>query len=94
MLTEEQDCTYIELSIRVDDCRLPRKDAFLQRLESLDEGDCDADTSCRLFELNTAPTSFAERHPRFMIVAATATIFLVTLTAEIDYLRASGYYWP
>jgi hypothetical protein len=94
MLTEEQDCTYIELPIRVDDRRLPRQDALLQRLESRMEEDGGADVSCRLFELNAAPTSFAERHPRFVIFAAAVTILLATLTAEIDYLRASGYYWP
>ena len=94
MLTEEQDCTYIELPIRIDERRLPRQHAQPQRLEIRTEEDGGADMSSRLFELNTSPTSFAERHPRFMIFAAAATILLATLTAEVDYLRASGHYWP
>lgn len=94
MLTEEQDCSHIEVLIRIEDRRLPSKDPLHQRLQSRDEGESNADMRSRLFELNTAPASLAERFPRLIIFAAAATILLATLTAEIDYLRASGYSWP
>jgi hypothetical protein len=40
-----------------------------------------------------APASFAERFPRLTILAVAATILLATLTAEIECLRNSGYFW-
>ena len=40
-----------------------------------------------------APASFAERFPRLTIVVVAAGILLATLTAEIDCLRGSGYFW-
>ena len=62
----------------------------------LDNQDCTAlpvsESSLPLFN-QIAPPSFAERFPRLMFVAVAAAILLATVTAEIDCLRGSGYFW-
>ena len=89
MLAEEQKSSSIKLSIHVVERRLPANDALLHRQPSRTEKD-GADS---LFAQNVAPASFAERCPRLMILAVTAGIFLAVITAEVEYLQASGYYW-
>lgn len=35
-----------------------------------------------------------ERFPRLTFLAIAAALLLSALTAEFDYLRGAGYYWP
>ena len=93
MQTEEQECSSIQLSIRVIERGLPGNDALLQPQPSRAEGDAGTDGSSFLLEQNVARPSFAERCPRLTIFAVTACIFLAAITAEVGYLQASGYYW-
>ena len=85
---QEQDRSPLKLTIRVVERRLPNNDISRQPQKSRADGDGP------LFEPNVEPASFAERFPHLMCFAVAATVFLVVLTAEIEYLRASGYYWP
>jgi hypothetical protein len=48
-----------------------------------------------LFEFaGSSPATFAERFPRLMVCAIAASVILTALAAEIECLRAMGYYWP
>lgn len=47
-----------------------------------------------LFEFAAnAPATLAERHPRLTVFAISAAVLLAAVTAEIDCLRGSGYFW-
>jgi hypothetical protein len=89
MPTEEKECSSIKLSIRVVERRHLGNDALPQHQLSRVEGHI----GNRLFEPKVTPAPFAERYPRLTIFAVTAGIFLATITAEVECLRASGYYW-
>ncbi|MGA8086488.1 MAG: hypothetical protein WCA10_04225 [Terracidiphilus sp.] len=48
-----------------------------------------------LFEhAETAPLSLPERFPRLTFVAIAIALLVTALTAEFDYLRGAGYFWP
>ena len=89
MPTEEQECSSITLSLRVVERRDRGNDALPLHQLSREEGHI----GNLLFEPNVTPAPFAERYPRLTILAVTAGIFLAAITAEVEYLRASGYYW-
>ena len=48
----------------------------------------------RLFEFAaSAPATLAERFPHLTVLAISAAVLLAALTAEIECLRGSGYFW-
>jgi hypothetical protein len=51
--------------------------------------------ACHVFEhAQKMPTPLAERFPRLTFLAIALTLLASALTAEFDYLRGAGYYWP
>ena|ERR1700722_12402408 len=51
--------------------------------------------ACHVFEhAQEMPTPLAERFPRLTFLAIALTLLASALTAEFDYLRGAGYYWP
>lgn len=40
------------------------------------------------------PTPLAERFPRLAFSVIALSLLIFVLTAEFDYLRGAGYYWP
>ncbi len=48
-----------------------------------------------LFEsVSEMRTPLPERFPRLTLFAIAAALLAFALTAEFDYLRGAGYYWP
>jgi hypothetical protein len=48
-----------------------------------------------LFEhADGAPLPLPERFPRLTFLAVAIALLLTALTAEFDYLRGAGYFWP
>ena len=48
----------------------------------------------RLFEFAAnAPVTLAERHPHLTVFAISVAVLLTAITAEIDCLTGSGYFW-
>lgn len=40
------------------------------------------------------PAPFPERFPRLTFLAISLLLLISALTAEFEYLRGAGYYWP
>ena len=93
MLTDEKEQISATLTIRIAERQSAGKEELLQYQE--DEVDHESAAVCGpLFELvRNAPATFAERFPRLMVTAVAVAVLLAALTAEIDCLRGSGYYW-
>ena len=50
---------------------------------------------CRLFEhAEDAHIPLPERFPRLTFLAIAIALLASALTAEFDYLRGAGYFWP
>ena len=48
-----------------------------------------------LFEHSaSAPISVSERFPRLTFMAIAIALLVTAVTAEFDYLRGAGYFWP
>ena len=48
----------------------------------------------RLFEFAAnAPATVAERHPHLTVLAVSVAVLLAAITAEIECLAGSGYFW-
>lgn len=93
MVIEEQERTYVEVSIRVEEHKFQGNEALLRRKESPAElYSTDLLGGAPLFA-HIAPASFAERFPRLTFCAVATAILLATLTAEVECLRSSGYFW-
>lgn len=41
-----------------------------------------------------APAPLPERYPRLTFLAISLLLLISALTAEVEYLRGAGYYWP
>ena len=93
MLIEEQESPYIEMPVRID-VRLRTDIETLpnRRVTSVELPGTELAGGLHLFE-QIAPSSFAERYPRLMFCAVAGSILLATVTAEIECLRGSGYFW-
>lgn len=40
------------------------------------------------------PVTLSERYPRLTFLAIAIALLVTALTAEFDYLRGAGYFWP
>jgi hypothetical protein len=90
MLAKERESICATVSLRV----IEHQGAGKEPQRKLDGADEAADASGTLFEFaGSAPATFAERFPHLMVGAIAAAVILTTLTAEIECLRAMGYYW-
>lgn len=47
-----------------------------------------------LFERENGPLPLPERFPRLTFLAIAIALLVTALTAEFDYLRGAGYFWP
>ena len=48
-----------------------------------------------LFEHSkNVPVTLSERYPRLTFLAIAIALLVTALTAEFDYLRGAGYFWP
>jgi len=48
-----------------------------------------------LFEHSqSVPTTLPERFPRLTFLAVAIALLVTAITAEFDYLRGAGYFWP
>jgi len=61
-------------------------------LESDRERDAGQEEIAPLFALAEAP--LPERYPRLTFLAISLVLLISALTAEFEYLRGAGYYWP
>lgn len=48
-----------------------------------------------LFEHSqSVPATLSERFPRLTFLAVAIALLVTAITAEFDYLRGAGYFWP
>lgn len=93
MLIEEKEYSFATHPIRFSERDGVTVDDCFQAQE--DQSEPGGDLCVRLFEFaGNVPASFAERFPRLMVCAVAVAVLLAAMTAEIDCLRGSGYYWP
>ena len=93
MFTEEKQYTCVPITIRSTE-RSAANHAHLQPEQNIVEFREITDDRSRLFEFAaTAPATYAERFPRLMVCVVSAAVLLAAITAEIECLRGSGYYW-
>ena len=92
MLTKEKQSVRATLSIRVVEPKVASEDGVIKtQANGADES---AEFCGRLFEFaGNAPVTFADRFPLLTVSAVAAALVLVTITTEIECLRASGYFW-
>lgn len=87
MLTEQEQYTCAQ------SIQLPKRAAVTEPVfqPAIDEPGLE---NSPLFEFAAnAPATLAERHPRLTVFAISAALFLAAVTAEIECLRGSGYFW-
>ena len=82
------------ISIHIDDSatarNMPCSSAdVLSQSRSLDPAGCIA-----FGQLKQTRTPLPERFPRLTLFAIALALLVSALTAEFDYLRSAGYYWP
>ena len=88
MLTEQERYSCAQFENQRSTCVINVESAF-QPLIDGPEPD-----GTRLFEFAAnAPATLAERHPRLTVFAISAAVLLAALTAEIECLSGSGYFW-
>lgn len=90
MLATEKESICATVSIRV----VEHRGADSEPQQRLDREDECADASGPLFEFaGNTPVTFAERFPHLMVCVVAVSVILTAITAEIECLRAMGYYW-
>jgi hypothetical protein len=95
MLTEEIQDTCARFTIRIAEPAATISEPLFEMRERADEGAGSEQACGLLFEfVANSPVTFAERFPRLMFCAVALALLLTAITAEIDCLRAAGYYWP
>jgi hypothetical protein len=94
MLTQEKENISATVTIRVAERRSAGENGILpSQVQAV--VDSSADPRAGLFEFaGNAPVTFAERYPRLMVGAVSVAVVVTAITAEIECLRAAGYYWP
>ena len=89
MVTEQEHHTCLQSTARNSKRALPTAAELVQA--QFNPPDVTHD---RLFEFAAnAPATLAERHPRLTVIAISAAVLFAALTAEIECLRGSGYFW-
>ena len=98
MLTTEQESTCVTIptvdrvSISLHGGNFPDSADNVHQLRS--GNDLNHSNTMMLFhQVQNSPASWAERFPRLTFCAVAFAILLTALTAEIEFLRGSGYYW-
>lgn len=89
MLTQEKEYISATLSIRV----VENQGAGNEPRQNIDKESIEPGDTLFAFAGNS-PATFAERFPHLMVCAVAASVILTAITAEIECLRAMGYYWP
>lgn len=86
MITEVEQDTCVSTTVRTAALQFGADRQF-QRAAEIDH-------NAGLFSLvRSAPVTFAERFPHLMVGVVAVGVLLAALTAEIECLRGSGYYW-
>ncbi len=88
MITEQEQYTCAQFIIPIPD-RVSITIAASQKQANAPELHND-----RLFEFAAnAPATLAERYPHLTVFAISVAVLLTAITAEIECLRVSGYFW-
>ena len=97
MLTLEQDCQCIDtgdvrwISIRNDVSDLMEVSRENPQQEDIEDPITRSESLFATFHQDRA--TLAERFPRLMVCAVALSLLLLAVTAEVDCLRGSGYFW-
>ena len=88
MITEQEQYTCARFTIQIPDRVAALHTAPHRQAKEL------SNPEVRLFEFAAnAPATLAERYPHLTVFAISAAVLLAAITAEIECLRGSGYFW-
>jgi len=89
MLTEQEHYTCVQPTVQ--SCQSTSQVSVALEPPQFNPSDITHD---RLFEFAAnAPATLAERHPHLTVFAISVAVLLTAITAEIDCLTGSGYFW-
>ena len=89
MLTEQEQYTCAQIAIEFPERASASTRSAIQSATNSPELN-----HAGLFEFAAnAPATIAERHPHLTVFAISAAVLLTAITAEIDCLSKSGYFW-